>query len=277
MADQDRTDLPGDHEQHPGQGDRDAETAERAAAVGGQQHRADRGEQGDHSEHDRGQAGARGDSHEHRPDPGDVASEQLDVVAHPELVRQRRSHQVEPRGGERPGIGQGQRHRVLIAVDRRAVQVPNPGAEQVRERPAADRGRDGALDQGTRRQQLAGVADDQVVGDPPCDEGPHRRRPQRVRRPVGELVGAGGDVVDVSGCKRQDEREPGDRTEHPRQPRVPAAGRPRRAGPGRRAHSGRPPSSRRSMAAATASGSLLVTSMTTTPASLRIQVSWRRA
>ena len=69
---------------------------------------------------------------------GPVPGEQAHVVGAPELVGELRAHRLHGAGQHHADVAQGQRQRVLVAFDQRAVYVTHGRAEDAGERPAAD-------------------------------------------------------------------------------------------------------------------------------------------
>ena len=94
-----------------------------------------------------------------------VPFEDLDPVGRPHLPRDRRLELLERGRQHGADVGDRQRDRVLVAVEDGAVDVTDAGAEEARERAAADDPRHRGLDQRARREEVGLPPEHDLVRD----------------------------------------------------------------------------------------------------------------
>jgi hypothetical protein len=183
----------------------DPETGDGAAAIraGGERGGHERDPQA--GQQPREQTDVPADLGEVRAHAPEGAPEQDDARRGVHAPRQRGPHGLERRREHRPRVGDRERQRALVAVERRAVHVPYRRAEQARERAAADELGGHGLDERPRGEQIGLAAQDDVVRDPLSDERAHAVVAQRRRGPVGELVGVHDRAPRVAGEQGQHE------------------------------------------------------------------------
>jgi hypothetical protein len=108
---------------------------------------------------------------------------------------------------DRPGVGDGERDGVEVAIEHGAVHVEHSGAEQLPERRAADDAPGGLLDQGARGLQVGGVREHDAVGQLGSHARSHPVVLQRRGRAVGELLRREERPVGIPGHDREEQRE----------------------------------------------------------------------